>query len=144
MKAPSPMKSMPFWVIMVLSSSAQLCVDAKANRKNVNTPITKVPINMIVSLLAPVALNLTYPILGIVIRFFNAIQIGTINAGKIAGIMNHVLKSRMSLTRIAAANNRMYVPMKISIRPSWWYETKVLFSISFKFTLFNFLSPVNT
>ena len=120
MKAPSPIRSIPFCVTMFLISSAQVWVDPRANRKNAPTPATSVPINRNVSLFAPVALNLTYPILGIVIRFLRAIQIGIINAGNIAGITNHVLKSSMLFTRIAVANKMTYVPMNMSIRPSWW------------------------
>lgn len=120
MKAPSPIRSIPFCVTMFLSSSAQVWVDPKANRKNANTPATSVPMNRNVSLFTPVALNLTYPILGMVIRFLRAIQTGTINAGNIAGITNHVLRSSMLLTRIDVANKMMYVPMNMSMMPSWW------------------------
>ena len=47
---------------MFLRLNAQLWVDAKANKKNTNTPATNVPTNITVNLfVAPAFLNLTNP-----------------------------------------------------------------------------------
>ena len=118
MNTPIPMKSRPFEINISLSVNAQLWVDEKPNMKNVPIPATIKPRNSAVTLFAPPVLNLTYPIRGTVIRFFIDIQMGIIRAGKIAGIINHVLSSSIVLSRIPVANNRMYRPINMSTRPS--------------------------
>lgn len=118
--APAPMVSMPFAVIISLIAKAQLWVEEKAKTKNIPIPATNVPTKTAVILFAPTALNLTYPILGTVICFFKEIQIGTSKAGRMPGKINQVLSCKKLLSKIPEAKASMYIPMNMSISPSWW------------------------
>jgi hypothetical protein len=62
---------------------------------------------MAIILFVPFVPNFTKPILGMVIFFLAETQTGIIMAGKIAGIINHVLKFAIVRSQMAKPESRI-------------------------------------